>query len=448
MHVGRWTRRLGVIVGLLFLLGLIVAPSAHAFDLRQGEQLVIGANEVVNDDLYAAGQNITIDGTIQGDAILAGQVITINGTVEGNLVAAAQTVIIHGAVRDTARIAAQAVLVDSQAQIGRDLITFAYSLETRPGSAIGRDTGIGAYQALLAGVINRNVRGGMQGLALQGTVGGNVDITVGGSTANGTPQSAMTPPPGVVIPGVPPGLTIADSAKINGTLTYTAPQTYPVPPQVAQNVTYTPVPVAEQPVRGPGSILADNVRRLIALAIVGLLLLWLVPGWTRRLADIAEARPWPSLGWGAVAAVAVVGAAIGILIATGFLAAALGASTLFGLMALVIGWGLVSEVTLILGVIVFTGYIAQAIASFWGGRFLLQRLQPQWLEHRVVPFLIGLVIFVALTAIPVVGGIIGFVVALLGLGAVWIWAGETLHPAPAVAIALPPSAPADDAIAA
>jgi len=58
------------------------------------------------------------------------------------------------------------------------------------------------------------------------------------------------------------------------------------------------------------------------------------------------------------------------------------------------------------------------------------------------------VIFVALTAIPIVGGLIGFVVALLGLGAVWIWAGESLHPAPVPAITVSPSAPADDAIAA
>ena len=136
------------------------------------------------------------------------------------------------------------------------------------------------------------------------------------------------------------------------------------------------------------------------------------------------------------------------MIATGLVAAALGASTLFGLMALAIVFGLLGEATLITTAIAFTSFVAQAMASYLGGRWLLERIQPQWAAHRVIPMLVGLVIFVAITAIPIVGGIIGFVTAIFGLGALWIWAGEIRRLPLATGIAAPPMAPAPQAEAA
>jgi hypothetical protein len=186
-----------------------------------------------------------------------------------------------------------------------------------------------------------------------------------------------------------------------------------------------------------GTILIDNLRRLGALTLVGLLLMWIVPRWTRRLVDTVQQQPLPTFGWGLVAAIAVMATALGFGIATGFVAAALGASTLFGLMALTIVLGLLGEATLITATIAFTTFVAQAMASYLGGRWLLERIQPQLAAHRVIPLLAGLVIFVAITAIPILGGIIGFVTAVFALGALWIWVNELRRPPLAPAFMAP-----------
>src|SRR5262245_44602399 len=177
-------RAVGVVTALL-LVGLFLAPRAVAFEGRSGDRVIIGAGEVIDDDLYVAATNVTIDGTIKGDLVMAGQTLTLNGTVEGNLIAAGQSVIINGTVGDSARVAAQAVLVDSKAKIGRDLVFFGYSLETRNGSAITRDAFAGGYQALLGGAVGRDLKGALQGLELRGTIGRDVKIEVGAPGAGG-----------------------------------------------------------------------------------------------------------------------------------------------------------------------------------------------------------------------------------------------------------------------
>lgn len=93
---------------LLALLALGLATPALAFDGREGDNVVIDASEVINDDLYVGAENFTLEGTVKGDLVVAGAVITINGTVEGDLIAAGQAIIINGVIGDDARVAAGA----------------------------------------------------------------------------------------------------------------------------------------------------------------------------------------------------------------------------------------------------------------------------------------------------------------------------------------------------
>src|SRR5262249_35969110 len=161
----------------------------------------------------------------------------------------------------------------------------------------------------------------------------------------------------------------------------------------------------------------DQVRRFLGLLVVGLLLLWLAPAWTRRLADIVEARPLPSLGWGVVSLIGFVVAALVIFIVTIILVFLLAIVTLGDLAGLAAVVGRVGAVALVTAFVVFCGYIVQAAMSYLGGRWILTRLQPERAPNRFLALLLGLVLFVLLTAIPVLGGLIGLLVTLLGLGA-------------------------------
>jgi hypothetical protein len=415
------TKRLPLaLLGSLFAI-LLAVPTALAFDIRGGDRIAVAEGDDVNDDLYAAGQTVTTDGTVHGDAVVVGQIVKVNGVIEGSLIAAAQSIIVNGTVGQSARLAAQAVLMGEKSHVGKDLIVVSYSAETRPGSSVDRDLGLAVSKALLTGNVTRNLLGAMSALELRGTVRGDGQLYLGDATAQ-TGQFAYGAPE-VVMPIVEPGLKLTDSAQVRGTLTYTSKQQYPLSGRVGQ-VAWNPRPVsppeAENPVLAK---LGESLRRLGAYFLVGLLLLLVVPRWTNRLVDIMEQRPLPSLGWGLVAMLAMVGGAIGLAMATGFVATGLGALTLGSLAVLTVVLGLLGEAALITGAIAFGAMVAQSLTAYLGGHWLTA-LRPEWAANWPSRFIAGLILFVALRAIPVFGDFLGFAAAVLGFGALWIWNRE------------------------
>ena len=91
-------RRLGLALMIAFIVALIGAPAAFAADFRTDTSISIGDDEVINDDLYLLGTNVTIDGTVNGDVFAAGNSLTVNGTVNGNVYLMGQNVTVNGTV--------------------------------------------------------------------------------------------------------------------------------------------------------------------------------------------------------------------------------------------------------------------------------------------------------------------------------------------------------------
>jgi uncharacterized membrane protein len=86
---------------------------------------------------------------------------------------------------------------------------------------------------------------------------------------------------------------------------------------------------------------------------------------------------------------------------------------------------------LILAFLISTNYLAQIVVSFLVGRLLLGRIMPNQAAGRVLLLVVGLILYVVLRAIPVLGLVVGLVAALLGLGALsgWIWTMLRRRPA-------------------
>ena len=114
--------KISTILGALFVLLFALVPAAAAFQERSGETVIIGEDEVIDDDLYGGATTFIVDGTIKGDLIVGGQTIIINGTVEGDVFAAGQSITINGTVGDDVRIAGAALIIDEEAVIEDDLI--------------------------------------------------------------------------------------------------------------------------------------------------------------------------------------------------------------------------------------------------------------------------------------------------------------------------------------
>lgn len=431
------TPKIFFVLLLVATLTLGVAVPARAFDAKTGDTITIGKDEVINDDLYIAGSEITIDGTIKGDLIAAGSLITINGTVEGDVIAAAAEIVINGTVGDDLRMAGAALTVGENAKIGDDVVGAGASLESKAGSTIGGDLVMADGQNLLRGAVSGNAKLATSALELYGPIGGDLLIDLG-TSASDQPASSipMTIFGGngrqIQLPQVKNGLTLAEGAQIGGKLEYTSSQEISVPAgvvtgsvqhlepkldpeQIRRQREANPTP-AERALKNALEIL----RNFITILLVGLLLGWLFPNFAPRAGAAIRQKPLAALGWGLLSWAAFFFGLLILLLVIVFGGIIFGVLTLGGLSGLFIWGGLFLLFGLILGFVLVTAFGVQVIISQLGGTLLLERIRPAWATHRVWPLLFGALIFSLLLALPLFGGLLTLLTLLFGLGALWL----------------------------
>jgi cytoskeletal protein CcmA (bactofilin family) len=441
------TTKLFFVLSLLALFVLTLTRPASAFDGRSGENIVIKSNEVIDDDLYVTAGLFILDGTVNGDLIAMGQTIIINGEVDGDVLTAAQTVVVNGRVTGAVRMAGSVLLLDEQASVGGDVIAAGYSLESRQGSGIGQDLLFAGRQLLLAGDVTRHAHVSTNAFELRGAVGGSVGAGVGEADGGyaGPPPTLFMPPSSVPIPTVDPGLTIAQSARVAGDLQYTQSRELSFPAgvvagEVTRREAGSNTAAAAQETTGQRILTwgLNALRASITLILIGLFLLWLFPwfmqGWSRKL----QSAVLPSLGWG-VATYVIFFLVLLLIIALIVLGGLLfGVLTLGGVAGTIVSVGMLSVLTLILGFVLATSFVAKIVFGQALGRWLLARANSPLAEHRFWPMVIGVVLMVAVIALfrfPLIpgflGGLLNFVVILFGLGALWLWGRERLARRPA-----------------
>lgn len=181
---------------LLFLLPIFVwVGVAHGQSFRSGDTTTVGANEVVDSSLYAAGNTVDIAGEVRGDVFCAGQNITVSGKVAGDVICAGQTVRVSGTVEGDVRVAGQTVAIGGEV-MGN--VSAAGQTVTLEGSArVAGDVSIGSTNAVVNGRVGRDLSAGGSTVAITNKVGRNVKA----STDN---------------------LTLASGADVGGELSYTS----------------------------------------------------------------------------------------------------------------------------------------------------------------------------------------------------------------------------------
>ena len=436
------------ILTLVVLLALVFVPGAAAFDGREGDSIVIGPDEVIEDDLYVGAETLTVDGVIQGDLFTGAAVVTINGTVEGDLVTGAQSitingtvegdviafgqsVVINGTVGDDLRSGAAAIQLGKDAVIGDDLLFGGASLELMPGAEIGGDLLFGGAQALVEGDIVGDLLVGSSALELTGTVAGDVTayVDVPEEGEEYMPPAFYGPQMNIAMPSVAPGLTITNSAKINGDLTYTAftDKDFPASaidgkitrqePEIMQDFEH-PAPPTPQQVAGFWFL--DLLRTIISLIAIGMLIQWLFPNFLASAEYRLQTETWPSLGWGVVAYAFFFFALLVVFTAMIFGAIIFGVLSLGGLSGTIVFVGLLVLFAMIVGFVLTVTYLTKVIVATLGGKLLLARVKPEWANHKFYPLAIGVIILAFIMAVPFVGWLFKLLVVLFALGAIWI----------------------------
>src|SRR5688500_8264308 len=250
-------------IGLLVAVILALTPStAAAAEIRSGQDITIGVNETIDDDLYVFGNNISILGTVRGDVVAFGQSVSVDGTITGDLIAPAGTIASRGQVGGRVRGAGASIALNGR--VTNDLIFAGNEITVSNNGRVGRDAVIAGTTATLSGPVGRDVRAGATTLRIDGPVGRDVVAQVD-------------------------QLQLTDNASVEGSLTYTsASEAQIANPGSVRGRTERRVPesTTETPVaEGPAALALDWIKGLVGLLILGLLVAFFFPGFSRRAGE-------------------------------------------------------------------------------------------------------------------------------------------------------------------
>lgn len=366
------------LLALTSILGVAALPLPALAQRVQSNVVLVRSDDVIREDLYAAGNTIIVSGVIEGDLVaVAFDSIRIDGVVEGDVIAVSTLVEITGRVEGAVRIAAGSVSVDGL--VGDDLFVGALGVQTGVASTVGRDVLIWARTAEMLGAVSRDIEGTQRATRVGGAVGGDVDVTTG----------ALSLLPGLRVEGDVRYVSESE-ATIAGTVTVDG---------VVTQIETLPANVRVRAVR----LLVLFIAALAALGL-GLGILWAVPGRSVAAAQALVRSPVRALAWG----VGVASVPMALVIVTGGIVAvtSLSAAGPVILVLLPVAMGLAS--ILFLGLLSTPVPLALAAGS---------RMKPGWSTYA--RFVVGFPLLILVWLLPWIGGFALLLLAFAGLGS-WL----------------------------
>lgn len=165
--------------GALVAAFLAVGPVAvaQAAETASSDVLIIRDDVVIDDDLYATGNRILIEGTVEGDLIaFAAEEIEISGTVEGSVYALAPTVVHSGSIGGSLRASAGDVRIEGN--VDHDVVAAVVSLVLESDSTVGGDVLVWSITARLEGSIGEDLEATVGTMSLEGEIAGDANVTL------------------------------------------------------------------------------------------------------------------------------------------------------------------------------------------------------------------------------------------------------------------------------
>lgn len=358
---------------VLFVIAL-VCTARPALAQEAGDTVL--KRGTIKEDVYLAGGTVDVQATVEGDVVAAGGSVSIAEEVRGDAILAGGNVSVRGRVRDDVRAAGGTVTLDGA--IGDDAIVAGGTVTLARSATVGGRAWLAGGNVAIAGRVGRELRAGGGHIVIAGEIRG--DAIVAGET-----------------------IEIRPGAVIRGSLRYASANEAVIDPasKISGGIVRLPVEAHRGPPRA-----GVRIGFLASLAVTGAVLLLLFPAAVPAAAATIGAAPWKSLGLG-LAVLAATPLLILVLFVT-----LLGAWLALLLLALYL-------VALLLGYLTGVLWIAE-----WGlGR--TRRAQPATTGWRILAFVLALIALAVLGWVPVLGGLIAFVLLLAGLGALTLraWGG-------------------------
>ena len=367
-------------ISIILLYGPSVVAEDTGKDLKAaGANIRIMTEDV--DSIYAAGAQVTIEGRADKNIWVAGALVDVDAEAKGDLYAAGSQVNVNGIISGKARIAGADVKID--AEIKEALTAAAASIEVSKNAKLPSQTSLAAALIEFNGVANDDLSLYADEVYFKGQTSGSV--TIEGRLVQ-LDESAIIE--GNLIIRSSEDAVISPHAKIKGEMT-----------QLDSKDLETFKD--RDDISGGGGILLLAT----SIFILGLILLIFTRGFVEQGITTLRTQPGHSILWGFIV---FFGVPTFVIIA----------------MVTVIGIPIGVAALLLLPFLLILGLTSASLGlSDW---ILNKGKQSKNTSQRLLLLAAGVIIFVLMGFIPIVGGLIIWFAMLLGLGAASITLGIRL----------------------
>jgi cytoskeletal protein CcmA (bactofilin family) len=343
------------------LLSFLVAACDEGSQQGDSRSMQLGG------DILSAAATLAISDSVAGDVIVAGGDVAFRGSAGGDILAAGETVVVGGSAGGSVRAAGGEVRVD--AAVARNATLAGGDVELQP-----------------AAIVTGNLYAGGGTVRLAGTVHGGASIGAGEATIDGTIAGDVWVDAA--------SMRVGPTARIGGTLRYRVPVDAvtidPAAQIVGERIALAP--------RDDGPDLPWAALRVLWIAgmlVAGAAAVLLFPLTAQTGAVAIRQRGGFAALMGFVCFVATP------------IALAVAMVSIIGIPVALIGFFLY-------GVLVF---LSGSITAVFAGRLILRQTGTTDRGRMLLAFLVGSVVIVLISLIPVLGVLAKIASLLLGLGA-------------------------------
>ena len=371
------------------LLAMLIAVPAQAKFMKSGDLVSVdtalssnaflggtsvSVNEVVDGDVFAAGTNVFINAPVNGDVFLAGSNVTIDAKIDGSVYAAGSNIVINGEVTGNIRLVGSSINVSNK--VGKNALLAGANIFLTETASIGRHLTIGGAEIAISSPVGGNFEATGVNLRVNSEIKGDADLIIDSSGS----------------------LLLAENGRIAGDLNYKATEEIALEQGVqvlgAINFQELEVKATKVDFNFALAYFMGLIYKLVSLYIVALILVMLMPKAIRMFHEELKSRPGNSLLWGLILLIVVPLISLAICF------------TIVGLPLGIIGFALYFVYM----------YFAKVLAGVALGKMITDAFK--WKKmHLAWSALIGLAIFIGITAIPIIGWALGFLLVLGSFGA-------------------------------
>lgn len=388
-------------LALLMILALLFNGTASAVDFISEKNVHISNIHTIEDDLFASGSNITIDGEVRGDLFAAGEKIITNGVVENSANIACNSYSQSGEINGALRAVAFET-VDIDGNIGRSAIIASNDCKIGKNSVVEKELHFFGKKINLDGSVLGNVNLQCESVYLTGTIDGNVKIKA---------KNIYINPPALIKGDLKYTSVTEANIDTKAGVTILGKTTWDLPDKDAQN--------------DSDAFLSNSVKtisKFLAALLFGIIIMMIGRRYLTEMVHQLQNRFAVSAATGVVSIVVV---AISIVILVGSLILMIVGITLIsegssvgGMITLALATLLVpisSFLTVSGGVIMYSGKIIIAILL---GYLIMKKIQKSPSYLNKTQLLVGLIVLYLLFSIPYFGVLLMIVVSVVGAGAI------------------------------